>query len=1020
MPSIGINSANIGTFQFTVTFDLYNRRVLFNTSGTTYNGAGASNILGIYFSLVDQSGVTLASINIGTPQISPPVTSGNWIYTLDLSSVDFAFLFQSYSIIGAIQDSNGTLYQTPPIIATVCQPQNITDSGYVPGMFQVIPDCINNVLTVKEITLLVYNNLQPQTVTKTGVLNYPIGTISYLSFSNTPFSNNVVYTGQYSIQCTTVGTYALGNDVYVLVSYITNNNVFPVTCQNKISDLMCCIQQVQATAIRHCEDELGYNAKNQLNDILPYVVTGIGKEISGQDAFFEADYIRKYLNCNCGSASQSQSEFTPINPAVNSIVLNGVGGTSIPSPTITGNTKTYNIASNVYQVVKGNTGDLAFTITTNTSISNTVQYLLTINYDTFAGSILTAIAADPTLINELNNLVNSEGFNPTGLNGLCIINLNQKNYSLSINVTSGTIITNIVINGTTYNAPTNLFANTPTPINTWLNSLTLGTFNATVTTGILTILSVNNTNTVSTMTFTTPNVTIQFQASTATLDQVLQAIFNYICGMTALQVALGANLSLCSFDYNGNQVTTNYASSSNQAGYNAGISSTICNIVARMASLTGITCSTLQDIFSTNPNASFNNGSDWYMSVVGGTCTQLNGRQQALAFIAAVNAYTDVKNAFCGISCTSPVTCPDISGINISTVGGNIAIYGVTFSTTPTANQIVAVYYRVHGNPTYILSTSNLNLFPNGNINGTSPYQISGLSSGTQYDVFIQNGCGGLGFTTQITTPSNTAFSGSFLLDNIIYNICGDSTVILYSSSPFAPGVTMYTNIGLTSAVTGYLFIAPNTGAIYNLNNVTGVVGTSTGNACNTGVSGSYILGNNSGTVCSGSPVTLYTNGGFTVGGIIYTDSSLTNPVIGFSYVVNKSNGHIYNLNNANGTIGTDTGLVCAGNSYITETGTTGNSCQRTYSFKITGAPSEVVNFNVFFNHDTEGQNGNYNVTLDGTGNANLTAFPAPYTLGSGHYEVATGNEYLQIVITNSTNPNNSIIVNFSWSGCPI
>ena len=138
----------------------------------------------------------------------------------------FAFLFQTYQITAAIQDSNGNIYTTVPVFVTLCQPQNITDSGYVPGIFAVIPDCINSVLTVKEFTQLVYNNLQPYSVTKSGTLNYPTGTISPITFANTPFNNNVIYTGQYNIQCTTVATYALGNDVYVLVSYVTNN-IFP-------------------------------------------------------------------------------------------------------------------------------------------------------------------------------------------------------------------------------------------------------------------------------------------------------------------------------------------------------------------------------------------------------------------------------------------------------------------------------------------------------------------------------------------------------------------------------------------------------------------------------------------------------------------------------------------------------------------------------------------------------------------------------------------------------------------------
>jgi hypothetical protein len=89
------------------------------------------------------------------------------------------------------------------------------------------------------------------------------------------------------------------------------------------------------------------------------------------------------------------------------------------------------------------------------------------------------------------------------------------------------------------------------------------------------------------------------------------------------------------------------------------------------------------------------------------------------------------------------------------------------------------------------------------------------------------------------------------------------------------------------------------------------VVGADTGNACSNGTAGSYILGNSTATICSGTPVTLYTNGAFTVGGVLYTDSALTTPVTGYAYVVDGSSNAIYNLNASTGTIGVPTSLSC-------------------------------------------------------------------------------------------------------------
>lgn len=913
MPQISVGSANITSFGFSLNVDVFNRLFTFNllpfTTGPNLSATKVS------FFIQDQDGVQLTGIDF--------VTAGKWVnpgttttWTLNLSGVvNFPFLFQRYQVYASIQDSGGQVYSTIPIFPNLCEPTNLTDQGYVPGTFQITPDCVNNVLTVQEITALVYNSLAPFGVpTKTGVLSYPTGTISALNFSNTPFSNNVVYTGQYNITCTTVATYSPMQDVYILVSYITNN-VFPVTCANKMADILCCIQKVEQTYLQNCNNAIGANAKQQLSDISLFVMNGLLKEISGQDSQFEVDYIKKYLSCNCGSASLSQSEFTPINPAVTSIVLNGVGGTTIPAPTTTGNTKTYNIASNVYQIVKGNTGDLAFTINVNTALTNTVQYIITFNYDTMAGYILTAIQNDPTLLSQLNSLVTAAG-SILGLNGLCVINTSEVNYSLSQAITGSTLLVNVVINGTTYAAPANLFGNNPTAVATWLNSLTLGTFSATVTSGILNILSVNNTNVASTLTFSSPNVTQPFQATSVTLVQVLQAIINYLCNLTDLQIALANNLTVCTLDYNNNVVSTTYVAGTKQNAYNSAVSNAICNIANRINSLVAFTCAKLQALFSDNPNATFNYASDRFLSVVGGACTTLTSSQAAMAVINAINANTAVKNAFCAIVCTAPGTCPAISGVNFSSNSPtSIGFYGVTWGSTTGANQVVTLLYRVTGTTTWITASNSINLFPNGNINGTTPYNITGLTAGITYDVSVGNNCGGTPFVTQVTTQSSSVLSGNFLLDNVIYNICGDTPVLLYYSGSFGTGTTMYLNSALTTPVTGYTFIANSTtGVIYNINSTTGLVGTATGSNCTSGTPGSYLIGNMPGTICGLSPVTLYTNGAFGIGQVLYTDSALTTPETGFIYVANPVTNIIYHLNSSTGVVGSSTGLSCITN----------------------------------------------------------------------------------------------------------
>lgn len=919
MPSIVINSANVNTFFYKVTFNLAARNVQFDFSGTTYNGSGINSVQGISVGLVDQDGVTLATLDFTSPSnyIVPSVTQ---ILNVDLSSVNYAFLFQTYAITAAIKDQNGTVFTVPTIYKKICQPNDFQESGYVYGQFQVMADCTNNDITAKEFTVLVYNNLTPQSVSKTGTLYYPVGTAAQINFSNTPFSNNVVYTGQYRINCTTVATYNLNDDTYVLVNYVTSQQ-FDITCSNRVSDLLCCISDLYQTKIKNCDNAIGKRAAQQLQEIeIPFFL-GLGQEMNGQDAEWAYQVIKKSLNCNCGNSSLGQNEVTPINPSVYNIVLTGQGGTGPITASTVGNTKTFTIPSNVYQVVKGNPSDTSFTITIDTSVANTVKYLITFNYASLAAAIYTATSLSPTLIAQLNSLISvSSNIDLSNLNGKCIIDLSSSNYFLSYIIPNGAVgITNIVIGSTTYNALGGLIASNVSGIEAWLNGLGLGTFEVDYSVGLngsyFNVLTNSNTNNPVSMDLLLPSgsVTVPFQKTNKSLIAFLQAFIDYVCQLTALQVALGTNLSLCSFDYNGVIQTTELPSTSTQNDFNVAASTAICNIANRINMLTSIKCANLQSIFQDNPGGSFGS-SDRIYGTLGGTCASLTDLQLANVVIAAVGKYSSVKTAWCAIDCTTPGTCPDITNTSFSSVNTTtIGFYGVTWSNTPSNNQTVTVRYRIHGNTTWIVAANNINLFPNGLINGTTPYQISGLTAGTTYDTWVQNNCGGNGFVSQVTLPSGSVVSGSYLLDNVIYTICGASPVTLYSGVPFASGVTMYSDIGLTTPVTGFSYIVPiSSNQIYLINTSTGVVGSNTGSSCTSGTPNSFKFANNTGIICSSASVTRYTNGAPAIGSIIYTDSALTTPVTGFSYVV--FNNAIYNLNSSNGTILSSTGLSCNSN----------------------------------------------------------------------------------------------------------
>jgi hypothetical protein len=1015
MPQITVNSPNISVFSFSTSFDIANRQVIF-TDTSTYNNISGHGVLfvnGLSFSLVDQDGVVLTEINWTSPQIPYPATNNT--FSLDLSNSAYAFLFQSYTIIGSIKDSNGVIYTTIPVIKKVCQPIGITDSGYVGGIFKVTPNIPANTLSVSEVTPFIYNNNRPISIIKNGNLYYPTGTISPVHFTGTPFANNVIYSGQYRIVNTSVGTYDLQDQVYVLISYYTDN-IFNVFVGNKMADLNCCIMSLQETAIKRCNDAVGQSAKQKLSDISVFYMNGLIAEINGQDSSTQYEYIKKYLNCDCGSNSLKQNEISPINPTTNTIIVTGVNGSTV-TPTTNGATTTYVVSSNIYSVVKGNTGDLAFTISTDNTVSGYTKTVITFNYNTMAGYILSAITSNPTLMDQLNSLISFQNANIdlTNLNGGCIVNIGSNDYFSSYQVPNNTaVFQSITINGTLHTAPSGLLVSGTDSINAFLNSLGLGELISVYTSNTqgnyFGIVSTDNSNVLNSIVLNiggNPTI-VNFQSTNKSIIAVLQAIIDFLCSLTALQIALGNSLSLGYFDYNGNIVFSTYLSTNTQNDFNTGIVNSIQNIINRINTLSSITCARIQSLFQDYPSAVFNITSDRFLSVVNGNCATLSAKQLATSIINSINAYSDVKSMFCAIDCTVPGACPDISGININIVaqGANIdlALYGVSFTNTPNSSQTVTIKTRYSYQTNFSVLANNVLILPNGNVSGISPYLMGQVNYNSTVFVQIINNCGGQGFIKQITTPASGIFTGSYSYGNILYLACGQTPVQLYSSSSFAIGTIMYTDAGLTIPLTGNTYIVNQTGEIFTMNTATGTILSDTGSNCGNGTANSVLLGNNSSTICSvGQENILYTNGSFAVGGTLFFDRSLTQPVHGTSYVV--YNGVVFNLNTTTGQIGTSTGISCLSSTTLTINYTTGN-------ISLSLPAGVTLPFDLTVSNMSIKGSGASNCSTP-TETATLTSLTLPNTVNSIFESVAGITcSSINYYIVNSTTVNGNLLTN--------
>ena len=616
MPQITVSSPNIEKFGFSVNFDPKNQKVLFDTASLTEydnsSGVGALYVLGICFSLVDEAGVTLLEPDWTDPKIEP--ATGETEYELDLSGVGIDFFFQNYKIIGYIKDADGSIYSTAPIVKKICQPTDMTSSGYVPGVFQVLGNCPGNSLTIKDLTKMVLNGKEPESKTKAGTLYYPTGTISEVDFTGTPFTNNNIYTGQYRIVNTTDAVYNIGDDVYITIVYYTNN-VFDITCANRLQDILCCIVDLQRTKEKNCNTAIGERAAQQLAEISTSLLVATVKEQSGLDASTEVAFIKKALNCGCGGSSILHNEFTPSNPQVTTINVTGVGGTSVSS-TLNGDTKTFTVTSKIYKVEKADSLDTAFSIEVDNNTANTVKYKISFNYTLLSSTILTAIQNNDALLTQFNSLVNVSNFQVdlTNLDGKCIVDLSETSYFLSQKVPSASsLFQSILINGVTYTPGSPIAVSNTTAIEAYLNGLSLGTFAASYSTSIggayFSLLTNTNPNVVTSVSLAIVSVsseseiTVLFQKTTNSLIAFLQAVVDYICELSAVGILLGEKITYCYKDYNMNLVEVELSPEDNQSVFNQAIANALCQMAARIsATFTNGITRTITDVVKLGGN----------------------------------------------------------------------------------------------------------------------------------------------------------------------------------------------------------------------------------------------------------------------------------------------------------------------------------------------------------------------------------------------------------------------------------
>jgi hypothetical protein len=731
MNPVPVNSDNIVNFGFGATFKLASKQILFVIDGyTSFKPSGT--IQGIFFKVVDPSGITIKDIDFNSPDIT---LAG---HTKTVSIPNNLFMFGWWQITATLKDQDGTL-TTVEVKKNICEAAAI-QNGTIPGQLTADINCDSPSIKITETTNLSYNGKSPVIVSKSGNFYYPQGTLDSQAFTVTPFlisGSDSVYTGDYIVKNTTTATYDLQDGIFLELQYITKLN-FSVNCNTGLASVICCIEAVTDIYQQWPNTERGKSAKAQLDIISPYVYLALSKEKIGLSSSEEILKIADILGCDCNCGAQLISPRTV--DATQTIVV--AAGCGIDVDVVTeGSNTTYTISGATTAVTNDN-DDLAFNVILTQSGCQNI-YAISLNYGVLAENILVAIDEDDNLKSLFNAIVDKTLFQDAlnSFDGKCIIDLSSADYILAVPINESGVqtITAIFIDGASVAAPDGLSLLNPSGISTWLNSLSKGTFtvNEDDTAGTVTIQSLANTFKVSTLTVSTvvsgntSTKTYLFSTNTKSLVDLLQLLFDYVCALDTTEIAFGvAGLQQYSFnsDYSAvNKITIDQA---------AKLSDVLKNMILAQQQLftrlnaAGLSCVNINSLFGTVDKMLVS--TDGILGTKGGSCAKVSYDELASIILTKITASSDLASQLCGISqgCAGAVCAP------VTNVSGVFASGTLTVDANDTGDGSTVIQVR------YRIANSGLTFTQVNTTAGALPIAIgSGGLTNAQYEVQVRKLC---------------------------------------------------------------------------------------------------------------------------------------------------------------------------------------------------------------------------------------------------------------------------------------
>lgn len=627
----------------------------------TWNISGSTPVI----NLVNLSqGNALANVSYSFVAKSP---SGTFIHNADINTPDKIGLWSSTNLTDAwprpfgqiewsganflfyvtVKDSLGNIYIGDQQTAFICHPfgnTSLSKNYFGIASSNVQVKCSEARIFFQDTTYHSYKGLEGTQIGSVLKVIYPIDETATLPdpFQIAQYSTALVpisySSNNYQFYQYNIYDYDLGNNTLVRIRYQLIQT-FSVWCNVDLEPLVCEFNKLMDSIQNGtCSDVA--DANNKLSLISPkmtLVFIGIMQPLTGIDVPSLIEDIKTIggFDCNCCNAA------TGIIPTSASVIdgytfsVNKVCGDISGTVSNVGSNITFNLqdVSYVFSILQSSPTEIsAFSvIPSKTGCQQT--YALQVDGTQLATDILNIVKNNSNLVNLFNSIVNNSGSGSSQLivDGKCVLQTTTAcDYTFDIlHVPAFTLY---AILTSVNNIPVNFaFNQTNLPaLQAYLNGLGLGIFVVTnPALGEVLLTSTANPNDLSGINYKVVNTSyiaamtkecVGFIAKSS--NEIVQAIIDYLCGITDAQIATSQDYEICYIDsVTKIKKTVTISSGAALTDFIIELLARGCDTINYITGLSAVNCGSIQALFPQSINVLQSN--DWINGVKEGECAKI-------------------------------------------------------------------------------------------------------------------------------------------------------------------------------------------------------------------------------------------------------------------------------------------------------------------------------------------------------------------------------------------------------------